>query len=65
MNPDNYHDEQNKKNIMKMRTVLETLPPFCRLYFRGIEEYTSARTRLAYAYDLRLFFEFLHEKKRN
>ena len=62
MNPDNYHDEQNKKNIMKMRTVLETLPPFCRLYFRGIEEYTSARTRLAYAYDLRLFFEFLHEK---
>ena len=60
--PDNYHDEQNKQNILKMRAVLDTLPPFCKTYFRGIEEYTSTRTRLAYAYDLRLFFEFLHEK---
>lgn len=59
---DNYHDEQNKQNIIKMRAVLETLPPFCKTFFRGIEEYTSTRTRLAYAYDIRLFFEFLHEK---
>lgn len=57
----NYHDEQNKKNILKMRAVLETLPPFCREFFRGIEEYTSSRTRLAYAYDLRVFFEYLQE----
>lgn len=57
----NYHDEQNKKNILKMRAVLNTLPPFCRDYFRGIEEYTSPRTRLAYAYDIRVFFEYLHE----
>ncbi len=59
---DNYHDEQNKQNILKLRSVLDTLPKFCKTFFRGIEEYTSARTRLAYAYDLRLFFEFLHEK---
>lgn len=58
----NYHDEQNKKNILKIRNVLDTLPPFCKQFFRGIEEYTSTRTRLAYAYDIRLFFEFLHEK---
>lgn len=44
-----------------MRTVLETLPAFCKTFFRGIEEYTSSRTRLAYAYDIRLFFEYLHE----
>ena len=50
------------QNILKMRTVLEELPPFCKEFFRGIEQYTSARTRLAYAYDLRMFFEFLHEK---
>lgn len=62
MNRNNYHDEQNMQNIMKMRSVLETLPPFCKTFFRGIEEYTSARTRLAYAYDLRLFFEYLHEQ---
>lgn len=58
----NYHDEQDKTNILKMRAVLDTLPPFCKTFFRGIEEYTSARTRLAYAYDIRLFFEYLHEK---
>lgn len=58
----NYHDEQNKHNILKLRDILETLPEFCRTFFRGIEEYTSTRTRLAYAYDIRLFFEFLHEK---
>lgn len=62
LNQNNYHDEQVKENIQKMRTVLEELPSFCKTYFRGIEEYTSARTRLAYAYDLRLFFEFLCEK---
>ncbi len=59
---ENYHDEQNKQNIIKLRAVLETLPSFCRTFFRGIEEYTSTRTRLAYAYDIRLFFEFLHER---
>lgn len=59
---DNYHDEQNRQNILKMRAVLETLPSFCKTYFRGIEEYTSSRTRLAYAYDLRLFFEYLRER---
>ena len=58
----NYHDEQNKQNILKMRAVLDTLPAFCKDFFRGIENYTSPRTRLAYAYDIRLFFEFLHER---
>ncbi len=59
---ENYHDEQNKQNVIKLRAVLDTLPSFCRNYFRGIEEYTSSRTRLAYAYDVRLFFEFIHER---
>lgn len=57
--PTNYHEEQKKQNILKMREILETLPHFCKDYFRGIEHYTSARTRLAYAYDLRVFFEFM------
>ena len=41
--------------------MLGTLPGFCKDYFHGISDYTSTRTRLAYAYDLRVFFEFLHE----
>lgn len=57
----NYHDEVMKNNIIRLREVISELPSFCKQYFRGIEEYTASRTRLSYAYDIRLFFEFLHE----
>ncbi len=57
----NYHDEQNNINTRKMRDVLATLPSFCKSFFRGIQDSTSSRTRLAYAYDIRVFFEFLHD----
>lgn len=57
-----YYDEEQKRYIQKIREVLDTMPPFCKQFFRGIEEYTSAKTRLAYAYDIRLFFEFLHDQ---
>lgn len=57
----NYHDEQNNINTLKMREVVATLPAFCKQFFRGIQDYTSSRTRLAYAYDIRVFFEYLHE----
>ena len=57
----NYHDEQNNINTLKMREVLMTLPTFCKQFFRGIQDYTSSRTRLADAYDLRAFFELMHE----
>lgn len=62
-NKNNYHEEQNKLNTIKMRNVLAELPSFCKQFFRGIENNTSARTRLAYAYDLRVFFEYM--KKNN
>ena len=61
-NNQNYHDQQNINNVQKMRAVLDTLPSFCRQFFRGITEYTSSRTRLAYAYDIRTFFEYLHDQ---
>lgn len=59
-NDDKYYNEQDKINILRMREVLDTLPRFCKQFFRGIEPTTSSRTRLGYAYDLRTFFEFLH-----
>lgn len=62
INNNNYHDEQNKQNIIKLRGILENLPSYCKTYFRAIENYTSTRTRVGYAYDLKLFFEYLHEK---
>lgn len=56
-----YHEKQDIANTKKLRELLRTLPPFCAEFFRGIEPRTSARTRIAYAYDLRIFFEFLQE----
>lgn len=55
----NYHDQVNIDNAVKLRTLLESLPNFCKDFFRGIEPTTSSRTRIAYAYDLRVFFEYL------
>lgn len=57
----NYHDMVNKQNIEKMRAVMAELPKFCKQYFRGIEHTTSTRTRLGYALDLRIFFEFIQQ----
>lgn len=57
-----YSRTQEINNTKKMREILEELPRFCRQYFRGIEESTGARTRLAYAYDLRIFFEFIENE---
>ncbi len=61
MEQQNYHDEINKQNIRKLREILTTLPPFCRQFFRGVENIYGSRTKLAYAYDLRIFFDFLHQ----
>ncbi|MCU6761242.1 Tyrosine recombinase XerC [uncultured Roseburia sp.] len=56
-----YHESINIQNEKKLRVLLEGLPGFCREFFIGIESSTSSRTRIAYAYDLGVFFEFLHE----
>lgn len=54
-----YHEQKDRDNIVHLRQLLQALPPFCSQYFRGIEPRTSSRTRIAYAYDLNVFFEFL------
>lgn len=61
MSDKSYHDQVNIDNAIKLRNLLENLPRFCRDFFRGIEPTTSSRTRIAYAYDLGVFFEFLKQ----
>ncbi len=56
-----YHEKVIIDNELKLRELLQTLPHFCKDYFIGIEPTTSSRTRLAYAYDLGIFFEYMHE----
>ena len=46
------------ENTLKLREVLKTLPGFCRDYFRAMEPTTSTKTRISYAYDIRVFSDF-------
>lgn len=61
--PLSYHEQETVENTKRLRQMMKELPPFCADFFRGIEPRTSSRTRIAYAYDLKTFFEFL--KKEN
>ena len=50
-----YHEQNDIDNVLKLREVLKTLPPFCRDYFRAIDATTTTKTRISYAYDIRIF----------
>lgn len=54
-----YHQTANHNNTKKLRELLNTMPGFCKDFFRGIEPTTTAKTRIGYGYDIRTFFRFL------
>ncbi len=57
-----YHEQQEINYVLQLRQILKELPPYAKDYFRAIEQKTSAKTRIAYAYDLQTFLRFLIEK---
>ena len=63
MKKENYYTKRNIEDIERLELLLEDLPSFCSDYFLGIESRTSCQTRLKYAYDLRIFFDFLCKKR--
>ena len=54
-----YSEQQKISNTEKLRDLLEFLPAFVRTFFRGIEQTSQPRTRIAYAVDLKSFFDYL------
>lgn len=56
-----YQEQNSRDNTIKLRQVLATLPSFTKDFFRAIEPNTSAKTRISYVYDIRVFFQFLCE----
>lgn len=56
-----YHEDINIKNELQLRELIKKLPKFCLEFFIGIESKTASRTRIAYAYDLGCFFDYLHK----
>ena len=55
----NYFQDRDRSNIEKLSRYMESLPKFCFNYFLDLEPYTSTLSRLNYAMDLRVFFDFL------
>ena len=63
MKNENYYTKRNIHDIDRTEELLKELPSFCVDYFLGIEPTTSCQTRLKYAFDLRIFFDFLCKKR--
>ena len=56
---ENYRSKTDEKRMLQIREITKMLPHACADYLRAISTTTTTLTRLAYAYDLRIFFLFL------
>ena len=61
MKEQTYHEQEKIRATQKLRELQKELPTFLIDYFRGIEYETAPRTRIAYAIDLKSFFEYMHD----
>ena len=57
-----YHLDTQLRRTRRLRELLKELPDICSDYFLSIEQLTSPLTRLSYAYDLKLFFQYLSDE---
>ncbi|MDR1138829.1 MAG: tyrosine-type recombinase/integrase [Clostridiales bacterium] len=57
-----YFNQRNIDTLRKLEHIKLDLPKFCNEFFVGIQNNTSPLTRLSYAYDLRIFFDFVCNK---
>lgn len=62
MKSKNYYNEREIACIDRLNVIIKDLPYYVEDFFIGIENHTSALTRLNYGYDLRIFFDFLTKK---
>jgi len=56
---DQFKDNVDLNNSTRLEHLLESLPQFIRTYFRGKKNTTSTSTQVSYAYDFKLFFQYL------
>ena len=57
-----YFEERTISSLERIRKITDNLPYYVEEFFVGIENRTTPLTRLNYAYDLRIFFDFLSRK---
>ncbi len=54
-----YYNDLKYHNNLKLNNLRKKLPYFCEEFFIGIENRTSVLTRINYAYDLIIFFNYI------
>ena len=54
-----YFQTRKILTLTRLDNILDTLPYFLNDFFLGIEETTSPLTRLNYATDLQIFFDYV------
>lgn len=59
--PRTYHEQTDIDYTLRLREILKTLPAFAQDFFRAMEPVSSVRTRMNYAYDIRVFYHYLTE----
>lgn len=58
-----YREKIDAERILQIRAIARELPPACGDYFSAIAMTTGTFTRLAYAIDLKTFFQFLQTER--
>lgn len=58
-----YRERIDAERILQIRTIARELPPACADFFSAIAVTTGTFTRLAYAIDLKTFFQFLQTER--
>ncbi len=54
-----YYKTLKQKNIILLREMLSELPPFVSFFFTGVSDTTAPRTKIAYATDFKVFFNYI------
>lgn len=58
-----YREKIDAERILQIRSIARELPPACGDFFSAIAMTTGTFTRLAYAIDLKTFFQFLQTER--
>lgn len=61
---DDHRAQVDRERIATLRKLIKTFPDVCIDFFTAIEPQTGTLTRLAYAYDLKIFFNYLSNEVR-
>lgn len=58
MKEENYTEKLQETRMLKLQKIMKNLPSACKDYIRSISTTTSELTRIAYAMDYEIFFDF-------